>query len=378
MKNIVIWGTGVIGRSLYYNLCWGGYKVKYFVDNSQRDVFYNCKVLRPTKENCSKYLVVVASNLYYEDIAIQLMEYGLEELKDYIPYQALGKKIVILHGNCHIGIIKSYLNTSKSFKDKYYIYSIPMIQHNKKGYIKEHLLSNCDVFIYQDIQADNQYDIRLSEEYLLPKVRNMKICIPNIYGMGKIFYPQAKKGKEDCLWSNPSGREIPGGLFNFRDENIDSLWRKGERKIEKIVEYLRGPIYDKENVKNEFEHMFSKMEEREKHWDVKILEYIKQNYKKQQMFYEPAHPCNNILRKISEEILVMLDIDINELQEIEESFGVSEMPIYKCVKEALELKFERKYIRNVPPIEESKLTEKDMDLKEYCREYCYWCFEWLD
>ena len=48
-------------------------------------------------------------------------------------------------------------------------------------------------------------------------------------------------------------------------------------------------------------------------------------------------------------------------KEIEESFGVSEMPIYKCVKEGIRIEnLNENILRNVPPIEESKLTEKDI------------------
>ena len=114
MREIIIWGTGVIGRSLYYKILRGGiYKVKYFVDNSSINTFYNLEVYRPTKKNCSICLVVVASSVYYEEIAIQLTEFGLQELKDFIPYEALGKEVVLIHGNCHVEIIKCYLNTSK-------------------------------------------------------------------------------------------------------------------------------------------------------------------------------------------------------------------------------------------------------------------------
>ncbi len=347
------------------------------MDNSRINKFYGLEVFRPTRENCSKYQVVVASNVRYDEIAQELTEYGLKELKDFIPYQALGKKVVLVHGNCYVEIVEAYLNTSKTFRDQYWIYPIPLIQHNTRGYIKDHLLDYCDVLIYQDIRETNPFDRRLSAEYLTQKVKKKKICIPNLNGMGKIFFPQAEAGNrvEGDAWNNPRGAEMQGGLFNYRDANIDRLWRSGERDILKIAEYLRGSVYDEKYIRDSFEQILRRWEEREQQWDVKLTDYVKREYQNEQMFYEYGHPCNNILRKVSEGILEILGIDKEEISEIEIRFGVSEMPVYNCVKEALGLKYERTSIRTVSPEEKPKLTEGEMDLVEYVREYCYWCYD---
>lgn len=109
------------------------------------------------------------------------------------------------------------------------------------------------------------------------------------------------------------------------------------------------------------------------------MDYIESNYQDQQMFYDPAHPCNNILRIISEGILEILGIDINEIGEIDISVGGSEMPIYRCVREALGLKFAKEYIREDEHMDHQlrRLTPK-MDLEEYVREYCYWCYGYIE
>lgn len=349
------------------------------MDNAPIDKFYGLSVYRPTKENCSKYLVIVASKVYYEEISLELTEFGLEELKDYIPYEALGKKVVLLHGNCHTDIIKRYLNTSETFIDRYWIYPLPMIQNNKKRYIKDHLLKNCDIFICQDIRESNPYDKRLSAEYLLDRAGGTKICFPNLYGLGKIIFPQAEIGvpHDGDVWNNPKGVEIEGGLFNYRDVNIDRLWNEGERDIHRIVKYLDSDIYDEKQVRDNFEKNMAKWEQRETLCDIKILHYIKSEYQKMQLFWEPAHPCNVVLKKLSGEILRLLKISEYELGEIDFSFGVAEMPIYRCVRNALGLQYENKSIRNTAPMKWAKLTEAKMNLEEYVREYCYWCFDYL-
>lgn len=93
MCDIVIWGTGAVARRFYYTIMdQHEVNVKYFVDNAPVDSFYGHNVYRPTRENCSKYTVVVASDIFYQDISIQMTEYGLKELKDFIPYGAFKKK----------------------------------------------------------------------------------------------------------------------------------------------------------------------------------------------------------------------------------------------------------------------------------------------
>lgn len=104
-----------------------------------------------------------------------------------------------------------------------------MIFRNELGYIRDCLLENCDVFICQDVQKNNPFDYRLSAEYCIRKVKGKKICIPNVFGLGKMFFPQAEEPYVDELWCNPTGKEMRGALFNYRDANIDNLWRAGER-----------------------------------------------------------------------------------------------------------------------------------------------------
>ncbi len=375
MKEIVIWGTGVVSRSLFYRIS-TVFDVKYFVDNSLVDRFYGREVYRPTRENCSKYLVVVASDTYYKEIAQQLSGYGLEELRDFIPYQALGKKIVLVHGNCYKHWIEEYLRTSETFDRQFWIYPLPRIYHMQQGFISEHLLKNCDVLISQDVQENNQFDERLSFQYLSSHANGKVICIPNVFGLGKFLFPQAILGKGQAGWKNPSGMNMENGLFMYSDVNIDRLWETGERDIDKIADYLETDVYSTEEIEKNLECCFNKWEKRDQFCDVKIMDYIRQEYKKKLLFYEPAHPCNNVLKKISERILEVLDIDSGEIQEIEERRATLELPIYQCVKKALGLEFDTKYVREVPLWEISKMIPEKMDLAEYCREYCYWCHEW--
>ncbi len=52
-------------------------------------------------------MIVIAST-YYKEIFEQLKEWNFIELVDFVPPDALGKK-VLFHGNCHMTIIKLFM-----------------------------------------------------------------------------------------------------------------------------------------------------------------------------------------------------------------------------------------------------------------------------
>ena len=97
-KKIVIWGTGDIASLFYYQIR-DTYEVEYFLDNAgDKETFKGKTVRKPTKENIDNQFIVVA-NTYYSEIRAQLREYGCTEIIDFIPYGALGKDIVLVHGS---------------------------------------------------------------------------------------------------------------------------------------------------------------------------------------------------------------------------------------------------------------------------------------
>lgn len=164
MKKIIIWGTGENAYKFYYKAR-QEYDIIYFLDNYPKiDMLHGKKVYKPSKENTGRGILIVIASVYYCEIAEQLKCYGLEELKDFIPYQALGKKIVMCYGNCYFGLIKEYLMTSAEFMQTHYFYPLPPIQSIEKECIDDDLLKNCDIFIHQDVQKENFFGEKFSME----------------------------------------------------------------------------------------------------------------------------------------------------------------------------------------------------------------------
>lgn len=189
--------------------------------------------------------------------------------------------------------------------------------------------------------------------------------MPNFVGLGKGFFPQ------DIDNNYNRDAKIPLGMFPHGDANIEKLWMAG-KSTDKIIEYISGDVYSKQYIIDNFNRYMERIIEREKNWDVKITDYLIRTYRKEQIFYEKDHPCNNVLKEICRGVFGILGLDGDMVKDFDEvNLSGREMPIYKCVEKALGLEYSSTNIRR----KIGKFCSGDMDLSEYVKEYCYYCFE---
>ena len=193
-REIVVFGTGLNAAKCTYYLKNKGISVKHYLNNYKSIDSFMGRSVYDLKEHIYKdiyVLVAVGDISAYITISNQLQSLGMQEFSDYLYYGWLNKSIVLLHGNCHMVIIKNYLESSKKFGEQYAIYPNPTICENKKRKIDNVVLRNCDVWIHEDIQRNNGYGYYLSDEFLRetisknPQVR--EIIVPHLFGLGKAF-----------------------------------------------------------------------------------------------------------------------------------------------------------------------------------------------
>lgn len=365
MEKIAIFGTGEQALINYYEIR-KNYEVVFFLDNyTEKREFLGRNVEKPDQLNVYAYRIVVCCK-YYCEIATQLKSMGLIELKDFLPFGALGKQIVLLHGNCHMGILKAYMTKSEVFLQKYWIYPLLPIQSIKAGYIDDDLLKNCDLFIHQDIRKENYYGEKLSDDYIIPRLGGRSITIPNLYSFGMVFFPQTIM--------NTNNREFkgdPNGLFRHADANVEEMLSQGVKRIDDILNVIKGNVYSEEFLKTEFENQKQKIIEREKRWDVKIIDYILQNFQEKRLFYDYGHPTNIVIKEICVRLFRLLNLDETSIKEINLNLGMQEEPVYPCVQKALKMNWNNNNLRE----DGYKLIRGNMDFDEYYKEYLYWCHE---
>lgn len=369
-RKIVIFGTGPDAVRCMYKLVDKKIDVNFFVNsNCKISTFCNRSVYNPEEVLKYKSFIIVGTQrkIYFE-ISKMLQMMGLVEFEDYIYYEWLDKKVVLLHGNCHMTIIEEYLESSKQFCNKYSIYPNPLICNNKEGKIQESVLINCDVWIHEDIQDNNSFGYNLSDTYLRKHMRNTvkEIKIPHLFGLGKAFFPQSEWNKR-----NPSLRngQDANGMFPHSDIIIDKYIEE-KKTAEQICSLaFQSDVLDPQFIQENFELYMNKIKERECAWNIKIYDFILEHYKSEKLFYDMGHPTNIILKKIAVDILNILNI--NEEIFAKNTLDTHEVPVYPCVKKQLGLKWKDEYIRK----SDLACRMSDfMDIKEYIYQYIWWCY----
>lgn len=376
-RKVSILGTGLDGVKCAYYLLTQNIPIKCFLNNnSEIETFMGYPVYEPDDMDASTgdYVIIAVGTMEtYSELSKQLSRKGMYEFKDYVYYRWFGKKLVLLHGNCHIEVIQSYLESSKVFSEKYAIYPNPCICNNKDGYIKDKVLENCDVWIHEDIQKDNKYGYRLSDEYIRSRFLNKytypkEIIIPHLFGLGKAFFPQSDRNKRNEKINN--GCDI-NGMFPHADTVIDECV-KFERTEEEIIDYCKSDsALDKEIILKNFKTYMKKIKEREKFWNIKIYDFIVENYQNEKLFYDEGHPTNIIMEKISMDILYELGI-YEEYIHTDMLMDVHENPVYPSVRHALNLSWKEEELRKSPT---GKKMCSHMDFEEYIKEYLQWSYK---
>lgn len=286
---------------------------------------------------------------------------SLAEFENYAYEKYIGKKIVLLYGNCHTGIVKEYLKTSEEFKKKYEIYPIKEIQEvSDPSYFDLSVFQVCDVFIHQSIWKKNRYGEKYASDYVISKLdsRCLIISIPNLYHLPKCLFPQYYEAQE---------LRYRGQTYFFRDRIIDEGLMQG-MSIKQIIDGYYEYPFDKEKIKNEYYNFLDIVKRREIEWDIKVSDFIISTIQKYSLFFEMNHPTNVLIKYYAIEILKILfknDYKIGELNNIQ--LDSYQMPLLTSVQNALELDYSSQY--HELRITGVKIKRKTMDLQEYVKEY---------
>jgi hypothetical protein len=206
---------------------------------------------------------------------------------------------IVLYGNCQITIgINSYLDYLGKYNIKI-LSSFNIIYGHTVLDID--LFKNCDIFIYQPI--DDRYGI-YSTNNILKYFKNdcILVSVPFIY-MDSLF-PLVKK---------LSVHGIDGGIQenenNILNNNVILNYKKIYNNEEIINLYKNNKIdFD---FQNRFDENIKRMKEKEEKCNIKIVDFILDNYKKNYLFTMHHHPTKIVFDNISKQIYKLLNINNN-------------------------------------------------------------------
>ncbi len=366
MKKYVLYGAGWYAEQFLYNFKEKN-RVAYCIDGFRTGIFHGLPIYTledaPDLENYMIIVTAVQEN--YNEIKQCLKEAGLKEFQDFIWADAFGKKIVVINANCHGEFYKRCLYQSKSFMDEYIIWDVMPLHLQKDSGISEELLEACDLFIHQDIRPDNSVGYKFSNEYILPLLKKecKTITVPNMVGMGKWNFPTII-GKE---------HRYNDVLVMFdRDSVLDDAYRK-YKSVAGMKKYITSlDVYPEEKVRSLFESCMTKLKEREQNWDIKISDYILENYQTEKLFYDDNHASESVMQEIGRRLCENLGIkDISG--KVEYPMNWEEAFTLPYVKKALGIRYEETYIRETGN-KEIVFNRNKMDLDEYLREYIWWFY----
>lgn len=366
-KEVVVYGTGVNAVKCVRFLENNDIKIDYILDGRAGiGKFKDYPVYMPSDERLAgKYIVVACAGGTYEAIRERLHKY--KEFKDYIYYNWLNKKMVYLHGNCHMDVIEACLDSSGKFRKEYAIYPAARVCMNQP--INTDILEDMDIWIHEDIQKNNRFGYEFSDEYLGRFMTEdvVEIIMPHLYGLGGGFFPYAKE------WNNKNTALLNGAdrtsMFPRRDALIEQCL-ENNMGLEQICSYVQeNDIVSGEYILENFNVYINKIQQREKYWDIKISDFILEHYRSEKLFYDDGHPTNVLLEKISADILQILGVPDNVSTDIR--LDLNEIPVYPWIRKVLGMEWTEEYIRT----SENAIKCNDyMDIEEYIREYIWWCY----
>ena len=368
---ILVRGTGFHAVRCSYKIYEIGIKIRaYLTREKNTETFIESPVFEVGSQqssNAAGYLVVATAIDTYVQIRDELCNLGKKEFRDFCYYEWLFKDVVLLHGNCHMGILKAYLDSSDDFGVRYSIYPYPLLVETTKKFITEpEVFKNIDVWIHQDIRDDNRFGYQVSDSYIRSYTKKdiREICIPHTYGIGKMFFPQLIT--LDCGNEAINDGNDEDGIFLYGDSVIEHCVANN-MPIDKIIDYCnREDALNRDVIISNFKSNLTKLKKREDKWDIKLYDFIIDNYKFHKLFYDPGHPTNVIMKYIAERVLDILDCEFDNIN-CDMQMDAHEKFVYPATKKALDLRWTEDEIRK----NGKRLSEK-MDFSEFVREYCWW------
>lgn len=366
MKDIAIWGTGgVCNKVLPFILLSNEYRVVCFYDNNS--LKWGQKIMNiPIKKysRTDKIFIVICSESWQEIITQingsyrkdwmtyrdvlnnNTLEYSVYSFLRKLPNGKTGlnqylksRKLAVIYGNCQTNIYNKIFMLSDDFKKKYVVIEIPNVFDLKNNY--RDLMKNddsfwksIDLFIYQEVKET--FGIEFSTRKILNKLKPgcTKVKIVNVFFTG--YFPGYRSRKFDVLKGYLDVGEI---AFPYEDKIFIDL--AANFSFDQTLEKLIDPFLLSENeiLKNANDSL-EELKRREKGADVKIVDYIENNWKSYRLFYAVNHPVNQLLLEYTNRILKYLKIDVVKFAvcDIERLCGdlsYCAMPIYPCVLNAM-------------------------------------------
>ncbi len=318
------------------------------------------RAFEPMEIGVDDYIIICAA-WAFSQIEAQLIESGYEFFKDFVDFRIADaifqeKPIMLLYGNCIIRDMYYCLQRVPEFTSQY---AVIFVQRYKeipaeanRGFMRTKVI--CDIFVY-DIYMFYQVNAIGSMHDIVKLVRPhgcKVLSVSNLHFHG--YFPQVdpRFTVHNEMYIYPYYRKnLPDGvlghaLYRRSDENINRMVREG-RKPKEITKILtQKDYYSKQAVLKNLKSAFRIIEMAEYTVDIKILDFIKENYNKCILYQNFIHVNKYVPWEYTRRLLRYLNVqaDSARIEQLEADTPKyihhgGDVPIYPSVVESLELDF---------------------------------------
>lgn len=276
------------------------------------------------------YVIICASPFVL--IENQILASGLRVFEEYIDNNLVkailsNKKIAIIAGTCQVSVISDFLKEVRCFTDEYQCFRFSSHHWASRWSIKSigYLKNFCDVYICMKHEEDN---IKFFSPEELPATCKI-ITIP--YALSRLYWPQMKSGWKKALneYYIHSSRPVVGhSPFEYGDVNINRMIREGKTADEIVEELTSDNFYSEEQVQMHIDTVLRVLEYAEEGCDIKISQYVRENYRKEMLYRDMAHMSPSFIWEVIRQILYILQIKMSEKEQTQIKENKVIVPIY--------------------------------------------------
>lgn len=200
------------------------------------------------------------------------------------------------------------------------------------------------------------------------------IWVPNTFFDG--YFPQYIKNNHDLETDKQGYIRFPGG-----DKYIDEIMELSGMNpdVEKILDTISNENFiPADEIQTRSEKSLNELKNREWICDIKMSDYVEENYRDQQLFYSPNHPIPTVVFELARRVLKYLDIRSDNYFDFKAMFNEEhlfwsligqDIPIYPAVKKFF--KFEKcldQYYANV------YMWKFRANFRDFMRQYILTCW----
>lgn len=354
-KRFVIYGTGNTGTNFYLanklkldiRLCTSSDKVINPIDGL--DVIERMELNKETD-------FIIVCSIYHQEITNRLTFEGWEEGINYSCHDEFIKRydaevdhkiIMVVIGQCHLDRIRQAFGKLEAgeryavwfFNEREVCVSGDMFDYFKVRKCVD-ILRQADIFLKPSVVTSSRVrDFEYFEDCLPQKCRTISFSLPMLGS----YWPQ-DRGKETSIgkyYITHQNIKVPA--YVERDYVIENYIDEGKSTAE-IIKYISDDhFFSKEEVIINHQQTLKRGYFQDRLSEIKITDYIEENYNKKRLFYDRGHFGEDMLRMYLKRLLKCLGEPVQKQEidalDLKAYFYINEAPIYPSTAQILNLEF---------------------------------------